>query len=111
MCKYPPPHHRLGGLDPKPETLNPDARFGGIVKGEYQGLLRSYKMLYTVSPYQPGVCVCVCVCVCMCVCVLYVTYTHTHTPGALYMNPSELPEPLSPIAPPAPPEKGAAKGA
>ena len=29
-------------------------QLGGIVKGEYQGLLRSYKMLYTVSPYEPG---------------------------------------------------------
>eukprot|EP00277_Geminigera_cryophila_P018454 CAMPEP_0179446162 /NCGR_PEP_ID=MMETSP0799-20121207/29574_1 /TAXON_ID=46947 /ORGANISM="Geminigera cryophila, Strain CCMP2564" /LENGTH=274 /DNA_ID=CAMNT_0021234861 /DNA_START=87 /DNA_END=911 /DNA_ORIENTATION=+ len=37
------------------QTLKLDSHFGGIVKGEYQGLLRSYKMLYTVGPYHGGV--------------------------------------------------------
>jgi len=37
-----------------PQTLKLDQKYGGILKGEFQGLLRAYKMLYTVSPYQPG---------------------------------------------------------
>merc|ERR1712216_52816 len=36
------------------QTLKLDPCFGGIAKGEYQGLLRSFKMLFTVSPYEPS---------------------------------------------------------